>query len=237
MERKNTIMINVTVIFLAVTVILGASQPAFAQFTNFQQNFVHANWNAIPPQGFPLGPGIPPDTFGADQTNFPLFQGIPTLLFCSSPTSCVIELQNLEDTLDNKNIFVSITFQSLAPQQLPLISTICFDPTGDTAGITIFEGPDNQNPFSYIYDIECMPNPDWEQMRIDFNTPSEFENILSIEVWTETFDDAPVTVGGSFVPIDQSALLLAGVQSISMWMIPVVIAGIGIGIFVIKRRN
>jgi len=44
-------------------------------------------------------------------------------------------------------------------------------------------------------------------------------------------------VGGSMVPIDQSALLLAGVQSISMWMIPVVIAGIGIGIFVIKRRN
>ena len=46
-----------------------------------------------------------------------------------------------------------------------------------------------------------------------------------------------VTIGGTFVPIDQSALLLAGVQSVSMWMIPVVIAGIGIGVFVIKRRN
>jgi len=44
-------------------------------------------------------------------------------------------------------------------------------------------------------------------------------------------------VGGFNVPIDTSSLLLAGVQSISMWMIPVVIAGIGIGIFVIKRRN
>jgi len=44
-------------------------------------------------------------------------------------------------------------------------------------------------------------------------------------------------IGGIFVPIDQSALLLAGVQSVSMWMIPVVIAGIGIGVFVIKRRN
>jgi hypothetical protein len=38
-------------------------------------------------------------------------------------------------------------------------------------------------------------------------------------------------------PIDQSALLLAGVQSISMWMIPVILAGAGIGIFVIKRRK
>ena len=46
-----------------------------------------------------------------------------------------------------------------------------------------------------------------------------------------------VPVGGTFVPIDQSALLLAGVQSISMWMIPVVLAGIGVGVFVIKRRN
>jgi len=46
-----------------------------------------------------------------------------------------------------------------------------------------------------------------------------------------------VPVGGFNVPIDTSSLLLAGVQSISMWMIPVVIAGIGIGIFVIKRRN
>ena len=44
-------------------------------------------------------------------------------------------------------------------------------------------------------------------------------------------------IGGTFIPIDQSALLLAGVQSISMWMIPVIIAGIGVGVFVIKRRS
>jgi hypothetical protein len=48
--------------------------------------------------------------------------------------------------------------------------------------------------------------------------------------------DIPV-VGGISIPIDQTALLLAGVQSVSMWMIPVVLAGIGIGVFVIKRRN
>jgi len=50
------------------------------------------------------------------------------------------------------------------------------------------------------------------------------------------FPSSP-TVGGSDVSINTSALLLAGVQSISMWMIPVVIAGAGIGLFVIKRRN
>ena len=44
-------------------------------------------------------------------------------------------------------------------------------------------------------------------------------------------------IGGEILPIDTTALLLAGVQSISMWMIPVVAAGIGIGVFVIKRRK
>jgi len=50
-----------------------------------------------------------------------------------------------------------------------------------------------------------------------------------------TYFDVPV--GGISIPIDQSALLLAGVSSVSMWMIPVILAGIGIGVFVIKRRN
>ena len=46
-----------------------------------------------------------------------------------------------------------------------------------------------------------------------------------------------IVVGGTDISIDQSALLLAGVQSISMWMIPVVIAGIGIGVFVLKQKK
>jgi len=44
-------------------------------------------------------------------------------------------------------------------------------------------------------------------------------------------------VGGELLAIDTTALLLAGVQSISMWMIPVVISGAGIGMFVIMRSR
>ena len=44
-----------------------------------------------------------------------------------------------------------------------------------------------------------------------------------------------VVIGGELLSLDYSALLLAGVQSVSMWMIPVVIAGAGIGVFVIMR--
>jgi len=43
-------------------------------------------------------------------------------------------------------------------------------------------------------------------------------------------------VGGEFLPIDSTALLLAGAQSFS-WMIPVVLSGIGIGLFVASRKS
>ena len=45
----------------------------------------------------------------------------------------------------------------------------------------------------------------------------------------------PVMVGGSLVPIDMTMILLAGTQSISSWMIPVIVAGIGIGIVIARK--
>ena len=44
-------------------------------------------------------------------------------------------------------------------------------------------------------------------------------------------------VGGTMIPLDTTALLLAGAQMNAAWMIPVVVAGIVIGVFVIKRRK
>jgi len=44
-------------------------------------------------------------------------------------------------------------------------------------------------------------------------------------------------VGGTFIPINTTALLLAQVQSISIWMIPVLAGGVGIGVFMIKRKK
>ena len=81
-----------------------------------------------------------------------------------------------------------------------------------------------------------------------FAFPATFSNIDSVDCTASNlgttsvnFDNFVVkmseVIGGEIIPIDQTALLLAGAQSVSMWMIPVVIAGIGIGVFVIKRRN
>ena len=50
------------------------------------------------------------------------------------------------------------------------------------------------------------------------------------------FFDSPA-VGGAFVPIDNSALILAGAQSISMWMIPTVLGLAGVGVYLVKFRK
>jgi len=43
-----------------------------------------------------------------------------------------------------------------------------------------------------------------------------------------------VFVGGEIIPIDTTALLLAGAQSFS-WMIPVIVSAIGIGIVIARK--
>ena len=43
-------------------------------------------------------------------------------------------------------------------------------------------------------------------------------------------------VGGEFLPIETTSLILAGAQSFS-WMIPVILSGIGIGLFVFRKSE
>ena len=65
--------------------------------------------------------------------------------------------------------------------------------------------------------------------------PSSFSSGSIVVTFFDEFFFGPV--GGTEIPVDTTTLLLAGVQSISMWMIPVVAAVAVIGVFVIKRRQ
>jgi len=54
-------------------------------------------------------------------------------------------------------------------------------------------------------------------------------------------DDVSLTidtllVGGEFLPIETTSLILAGAQSFS-WMIPIILSGIGIGLFAVSRKS
>ena len=54
-------------------------------------------------------------------------------------------------------------------------------------------------------------------------------SILALEM-----EEGPM-VGGSLIPIDTTMVLVAGAQSISAWMIPVIVAGIGIAIVIARK--
>jgi len=52
-------------------------------------------------------------------------------------------------------------------------------------------------------------------------------------------DIEPITsicvIGGEFLPIDTTALLLAGVQTNAAWMIPVIVSAVGFGIVILRK--
>jgi len=55
-------------------------------------------------------------------------------------------------------------------------------------------------------------------------------------LWFQLTGHPPDVVGGELLPIDSTALLLAGAQTFS-WMIPVVLSVLGIGLFVVSRKS
>ena len=73
------------------------------------------------------------------------------------------------------------------------------------------------------------------QVDVDINNQQlGFGIILTLDVQLQT-EHGFQGVGGELLPIDTTALLLAGAQSISMWMIPVVVSAIGIGIVIARK--
>jgi len=68
----------------------------------------------------------------------------------------------------------------------------------------------------------------------DLSVGPETGNIIIHEYPTVPTIEA--LIGGEIIPIEATSLLLAGAQSFS-WMIPVVLSGIGIGLFVVGRKN
>lgn len=54
-----------------------------------------------------------------------------------------------------------------------------------------------------------------------------------------SIDECPVNtqVGGEFIPISTTALILAGVHSTASWLIPVLVSAIGIGIVLVSKKS
>jgi len=77
------------------------------------------------------------------------------------------------------------------------------------------------------------------KIKVVFNVPNPTSEARTsaLDLDVNFIDVTGITVGGIDIPIDTTALLLAGAESISMWMIPIIFAGIGVSVLVIKKRN
>jgi len=67
----------------------------------------------------------------------------------------------------------------------------------------------------------------------------EFEGLLTVDVTSistaESCPPVPMAVGGEFIGIDNTALLVSGTYSTAAWMIPIIVSAIGIGIVIARK--
>ena len=110
----------------------------------------------------------------------------------------------------------------------------------DTAIFATVNGQPIASRFCDLDNLQEPPNFEIS-FDIDPNTGEVFcapgsSSIASITLIPKESDSKPPVVGGELSPIDSSVLLLAGAQSFS-WMIPVIVSGIGIGLFVVSRKS
>jgi len=178
----------------------------------------------------------PPISGSFDSVSDQIFADSPAMLseVFTVPSGITSSTVSWEDRIDNiagiyqnpgQEVRVEIRDAAGATVLTTLFVTIPGDP--------LVQGGPNSRSFDITAFMQAHEGDD---IRFCVTTHA---TILPLMYWIDdiSLTTETVPVGGTFIPIDTSALLLAGVQSISMWMIPVILAGIGIGVFVIKRRN
>jgi len=65
----------------------------------------------------------------------------------------------------------------------------------------------------------------------------EFDGALNFIIWDDIDFCIEPFVGGDLIPIDSTALLLAGLQTSAIWMLPVLAGVAGTGFYLIKFRT
>ncbi len=197
----------------------------------FDDNFVHAEWldpspNIIIPTFF--------DSFSS--SGLQLFdlstitalpagqQGVGGCL----DTVCEFIVTNFVDDLDRKIIQIDISWGPPGTPVPGLPTVLCNVSTTARTQAQFVDGNEIDGFAQFTFD--CEPNPDWEEIFFD-KDPATI--IQSVQIWTTSFDD--ILIGGTLIPIDKTSLLLAGAQMTAVWMIPVIVAGIGFAIVIARK--
>ena len=104
-----------------------------------------------------------------------------------------------------------------------LVMGIDVDGLGVRSDGTIFASPGRCGDPTEIYTINAATG----QVTLVGSGPEAISDI--------TFFPAP-KVAGELLPLDSTALFLAGIQSMSVWMIPTVLGLAGVGVYLVKFR-
>ncbi len=200
------------------------------------------NWDFDNDGTFELGTGNDPFAMGAIPDNSPHTVNVRvTDTFGAFVTgSTVVEVLNVAPSVEAGNPIPGIIGSPVS-----LSGASFFDPAGPLDG-----------PYDVTVDwrdgtpLDTFVFPDSGPIAAShtYTTDSFFDVFVSVteadgpsgsDTTRATISESgPVDpgVGGKIIPIEQTSLILAGAQTFS-WMIPVVLSGIGIGLFVASRKS
>jgi len=147
------------------------------------------------------------------------------------------QMNILSDVFNHGTITVAIFFGN------GVIDTFHNECTGvvDITAITLFGNAGNGPNARFINHGTINLSPDGQFANFGIFQNSGIlnlpEDIVNLDDGTfETIASPCGPVGGDFLQVDNTALLLASAQTFS-WMIPVVLSVLGIGLFVVSRKS
>jgi len=148
--------------------------------------------------------------------------------FCNQVGTIIVDVGE-----DQGTAFIWYTFGS------PFIT---YDPLRITVGdIDWLDQNGNKIPGS-IDDVICeVDGNDLQIINIDFSSNQVAVEFEAIQVGDITMAHCKLVVShpvaGELLPLDSTALFLAGIQSMTVWMIPTVLGLAGAGVYLVKFRK
>ena len=137
---------------------------------------------------------------------------------------CHFFVPNFDDPFNTKLIRIQVVYGQSDSQSPPQVRV---EPS--SGNCVLDQRFDEQNRY-FFEDWICHPNPIGEQVWINFE-----EGIDLFEVLVDTVSFRSTAVGGEFIPLDTTMVLVAGAQYTAAWMIPATVAAIGIGIVIARK--
>jgi len=169
----------------------------------------------------------------------------PSSTACVTP-SCTLSPTKVTLTLDKGESSTIITKLIDCDSPFDSILQTPFDCASQGIDV-IFTNPSFPNPDQFQVD-ETLTNtggsPGVTHCEVTFEPLFESSGspvVLVQQVWIETSGTVVIPpkeiVGGEFLPIDSTALVLAGLQTSAIWMLPILVGAAGAGFAAFKLRR